>query len=169
MPAIYRFYNGTAATTAGQAKVTTSTAIKTMLQLTPKTGVDLELPQWGISFDGSAAATPGIVELIETDVTATVTTAASADVVKITNPGGPAADTALITLGTANTGFTATVEGTTAASRVIDAQLIAPTNQYIMQWPFGTWPKVQAAKFLRIRVTFAAAINAICWVDFTAA
>ena len=140
-----------------------------MLQISPKSGVDLEIPEWGISFDGSSAATPGTVELIETDVAATVTAFATGDIVKQTNPGGPAADTALITLGTANSGFTATAEGTITATRVLDAQLIAPTNQYIYQWQFGTWPKAQAGKFLRIRVNFAAAINALCWIDFTAA
>ena len=169
MPAIYRAYNAAAPTTASIVKVTTGTALKTMLQISPKTGVDLEVPQWGISFDGSAAATPGTVELIETDVAATVTAYASGDIVKQTNPAGPAADAALITLGTANSGFTSSAEGTITATRVLDGQLVAPTNQYIMQWPFGTWEKVQATKFLRVRVNFGAAINALCWADFTAA
>lgn len=169
MPAIYRAYNAAAPTTASIVKVTTGTSLKTMLQISPKSGIDLEIVQWGISFDGSAAATPGTVELIETDVAATVTAFVTGDIVKVTNPGGPAADTALITLGTANSGFTASAEGTITATRVIDGQLIAPTNQYIMQWPFGTWPKAQAGKFLRVRVNFGAAINALCWVDFTAA
>lgn len=169
MPAIYRIYNGPTPTTAAQQKITTGTVIKTLLQLSPKTGIDLEVPAWGISFDGSAAATPGQVELIETDVAATVTASVTGDIVKVTNPGGPAADTGLITLGTANTGYTATVEGSTTVARVIDAQLVAPTNQYIYQWPFGTWPKLQAAKFGRVRVTFGSAILATCWIDFTAA
>ena len=170
MPNIFRAYNAAAPTTASIVKVTTGTALKTLLQISPKTGVDLEVPQWGISFDGSAAATPGTVELVETGtVAATVTSYASADVVKVTNPGGPAADSGLITLGTANSGFTASVEGTITATRVIDGQLIAPTNQYIMQWPFGTWPKSQAGNFLRVRVNFGAAINVLAWVDFTAA
>lgn len=169
MPAIYRAYNAAAPTTSSIVKVTTGTALKTMLQLSPRSGVDLEIPQWGISFDGSSAATPGAVELIETDVAATVTAFATGDIVKETNPGGPAADTALITLGTGNSGFTASAEGTTTASRVLDGQEIAPTNQYIMQWPFGVWPKAQAGKFLRVRVNFGAAINALTWIDFTAA
>jgi hypothetical protein len=166
VPAIYRAYNGAAPTTAAFVKVTTGTAIKTMLQLSPKTGIDLKPKAWGISFDASAAAVPGVCELIETDVAATVTAYASADIVKINNPGGPAADSALITLGTANSGYTASAEGTITATRLIDAQLIPPTNQYIYQWPLGNEAIAQAGKFLRIRVTFAVAVNAICWVDF---
>ena len=167
MPTLYRAYNGaTAALTAAMAPVTTGTSLKTMLQLSPKTGVDLHPRAWGISFDGSAAATPGKVELIETDVAATVTAYASGDIVKMNNPGGPAADSALITLGTANSGFTASAEGTITATRLLDYQLIAPTNQYIYQWPLGTETIAQAGKFLRIRVTFGTAINAVCWVDF---
>ena len=169
MPAIYRVYNAASPTTASVVKVATGNALKTMLQLSPKAGVDLEIVAWGLSFDASAAATPGTLELIETDVAATVTALASGDIVKETNPGGPAADTALITLGSANTGFSATVEGTITVTRLLDAQLIAPTNQYIYQWPFGVWPKAQAGKFTRIRANFAATVNALCWIDFTAA
>lgn len=164
----YRAYNGAAAAlTAALAPVTTGTVLKTMLQISPKTGVDLDILSWGISFDGSSAATPGKVELIECDVAATVTAFASGDVIKMNNPGGPAADSALITLGTANSGFTASAEGSITATRLLDYQLIAPTNQYIYQWPLQD-TKAQAAKFLRIRVTFAAAINAVCWIDFGA-
>lgn len=167
--AVYRAYNGaTAALTAAVAKVTTGTSLKTMLQISPKSGIDLDVFAWGVSFDGSAAATPGTVELIQTDVAATVTAYATGDILRQTNPGGPAADTALITLGTANSGFTATAEGTITATRLIDAQLIAPTNQYIYQWPLGNDSKIVAGTFLRIRVTFAAAINMLCWVEFGA-
>lgn len=164
---LYRVYNGqTAALTAAMAPVTTGTALKTLLQLAPVTGVDLRPKAWGISFDGSAAATPGKCELIETDVAATVTAYASGDIIKYGSPAGVAADTRYITLGTAASGFTATAEGSITATRLVDYQLIAPTNQYIYQWPLGTEAIAQGGKFLRIRVTFAAAVNAVCFVDF---
>lgn len=166
MAAIYRLYNGAMPTTAAMAAVATGTAIKTLLQLAPKTGIDLKVKKYGISFDGSAAATPGKVELIETDVAATVTASVAADIVKVTNPGGPAADSGLITLGTATTGYTATAEGTITATRLLDYQFIAPTNQYIYEWSLGTEGVLQAAKFCRIRVTFGTTVNAICWIDF---
>ena len=167
MAAIYRAYNGAAAAlTAALAPVTTSTSLKTLIQIKPLTGIDLKIKAWGISFDGSAAATPGKVELIETDVAATVTAHASGDVIKVNNPGGPAADSGLISLGTSATGFTASAEGTITATRLFDYQLIAPTNQYVYQFPLGTEPIIQAGKFCRIRVTFAAAINAVCFIEF---
>lgn len=164
--AIYRVYNGAMPTTAAMAAVATGTAIKTMLQIAPKSGIDLKPKAWGLSFDGSAAATPGKCELIETDVAATVTAYVAADIMKVDNPGGPAADTALITLGTAASGFTATAEGSITATRLFDYQFIAPTNQYIYQWPLATEWKAQAGKFLRVRLTFGTTVNVICWVDF---
>ncbi len=167
MAAIYRAYNGaTAALTAAVPPVATGATIKTLLQLSPKTGVDLKIKAWGISFDASAAATPGKVELIETDVAATVTAYATGDILKKNNPGGPAADSALITLGTANSGFTATAEGTITATRLFDYQLIAPTNQYVYQEVLGNECILQAGKFLRVRVTFGTTVNAVCFVEF---
>jgi hypothetical protein len=71
--ALYLIGNGAMQTTAAFVAVTTGTAIKTMLQVKPGATTVLKIIEWGISFDGSAAATPGKVELIETDVAATVT------------------------------------------------------------------------------------------------
>jgi hypothetical protein len=162
MPAkTYVTYNGAMPTTAALAPVTTGTAVKTLLQIaTPATEM-LRVVEWGISFDGSAAATPGKVELIETDVAATVTAHVSAGIMKVNAPNDVPS---LMTLGTAATGYTATAEGTTTASRLLDYQLIAPTGQYVKQYPLGREPEVAASKFLRVRVTFAAAVNAVCYV-----
>lgn len=161
----YLIGNGPQQTTAAFATVTTGTAIKTMLQFKPT--IPCRIIEWGISFDGSAAATPGKVELIETDVAATVTASVTADITRYSGDALQNGDptTALITVGTAATGYTASVEGTTTAVRNIDGpQLIAPTNQYIKQWPLGREPYCIAAKFYRIRVTFAAAVNAYCYM-----
>jgi hypothetical protein len=76
----YLIGNGPMQTTAAFATVTTGTAIKTMLQFKPL--VPAKIIEWGISFDGSAAATPGKVELIETDVAATVTASVNNDLTK---------------------------------------------------------------------------------------
>lgn len=159
--------NGPMQTTAAFAVVTTGTAIKTMLQLKPLTGVDLMLWEWGFSFDGSAAATPLKVELIETDVAATVTAYATADITKLTNPAGPAADTGLISLGTAASGYTASAEGSIAAVRNLHMPiLLPPTAPFITQLPLGDHPVVQAGKFARIRVTAGAAVNGYCYIKF---
>jgi hypothetical protein len=163
---LYLIGNGPMQTTAAFAAVTTGTAIKTMLQVKPASGVNLFIAEWGISFDGYAAAAPGKIELIESDVAATVTASAAADVMKYSDPDGPAANTALVTLGTSATGYTATAEGSTTAIRNLDGpQFLAPSTQsFFKQFPLGREPVIQAAKFARIRVTFAAAVNCYCYM-----
>lgn len=159
----YKAFNGAMPTTAALAPVTTGTAIKTMLQIATPSTEQLRIVEWGISFDGSAAATPGKVELIETDVAATVTAHVASGIVKVNAPNDVAS---LVTLGTSATGYTATAEGTTTASRLLDYQLIAPTGQYVIQYPLGREKEVNASKFLRVRVTFGTAVNAVCWVEW---
>lgn len=125
-----------------------------------------KIVEWGISFDGSGAATPIKCELLETDVAATVTASALADIVKVDDNALSGGDptTALIAVGTTATGYTATGEGSITATRVFDAQLVAPTNQYVKQFPLGREPVIQVSKFGRIRVTAGAAVNAYCYV-----
>lgn len=77
----YLFANGPMATTSAFAAVTTGTSLKTMLQVKGVTAVTYKVIEWGISFDGSAAATPGKVELVETGtIFGTVTAAVAADI-----------------------------------------------------------------------------------------
>jgi hypothetical protein len=154
-------------TTAAFAAVTTGTAIKTLLQFKPSATVVAKIVEWGISFDGSAAATPGKVELIETDVAATVTASATADITKFDADAIAGGDpvTNLIQVGTTSTGYTSTAEGTITAVRNLDApQFIAPTTQYQKQFPLGREPVIQVNKFGRIRVTFGTAVNAYCYM-----
>lgn len=163
----YLIGNGPMQTTAAFAVVTTGTAIKTLLQVKPGATTILKICEWGISFDGFSAAAPGKVELIETDVAATVTAHATADITKLDAAAIAQGDpvTALIAVGTAASGYTASVEGSITAVRNLDGpQLIAPTNQFIKQFPLGCEPIIQSGKFARIRVTFAAAINAYCYM-----
>jgi hypothetical protein len=157
----YIAFNGPAPTTAALTPVTTGTAIKTLLQIATPSTCEMRVIEWGISFDGSAAATPGKVELIDTNVAATVTAHIAAGVVSHNDTGTVASR---MTLGTSATGYTATAEGTTTASRLLDYQQIAPTGQYVKQYPLGLEPEVAASRFLRVRVTFAAAVNAVCYV-----
>jgi hypothetical protein len=158
----YIAYNGPMVTTAAFVPVTTGTAIKTLLQVATPSTNELRIVEWGISFDGSAAATPGKVELIQTDVAATVTAHVASGVQPNNDPNAPAS---LVSLGASATGYTATAEGTITATRYLDPpQLIAPTGQYVKQFPLGREPEVPASKFVRVRVTFAAAVNAVCYV-----
>mgnify|MGYP006914144321 CR=1 FL=1 len=152
-------------TSAARAKVATGTTIKTLLQL--KSTIPFKILAWGISFDASAAATPVMCELVETGtVAATVTALADADIVKMEGVSDQVnASTAGMTLSTSGTGYTASAEGTVTSTRSFDDELVAPTNQYIYQFPLGYEPKVIAGNIARIRVTAPATTNAICWVE----
>lgn len=158
---LFKTYNGPAPTTAAQASVTTGNTIKTMLQIATPSTKEITVVEWGISFDGSAAATPIKCELLQTDVAATVTAHVAAGVFPFNVPTGEAS---LMTLGTTATGYTSTSEGSITATRVFDCQFIAPTNQYVFQWPLGREPVVAVSKFLRVRVTAGTAVNAYCYV-----
>lgn len=161
--ALYLIANGAFPAAAAPVVVTTGTAIKTLLQLKPFNRC--KIVEWGISFDGSAAATPIKVELLETGtVFATVTASADADVVKFEGGDQAAASVAGLTLGTAATGYTSSAEGTVTASRLFDVQLIAPTNQYVKQFPLGREPCLVIGNACRIRVTAGAAVNAYCYI-----
>ena len=156
--------NGAMPTTAAAVAVTTGTSIKTLLQVKLPSGVTGKVVEWGISFDGSAAATPIKVELLETGtVFATVTASVANDITRL-NPLEQDPTTAYITVGTAATGYTASAEGSITASREMDIQFIPPTAQYVKQFPLGREPIVNAASALRIRVTAGAAVNAYCYV-----
>lgn len=161
--ALHQIFNGPMPTTAAQAVVTTGTAIKTLLQLKPFN--QIKIVEWGISFDGSAAATPIKCELLETGtVFGTVTASADADVVKLSGADQAVASVAGLTLGTSATGYTCTSEGSITTTRVFDAQLVAPTNQYIKQFPLGREPVLVIGNACRIRVTAGAAVNAYCYM-----
>lgn len=162
---LYLIANGPMPTTAAQAPVTTGTAIKTLLQLKPFNTI--KIVEWGISFDGSAAATPIKVELLDTGtVFGTVTASADADVAKMGSVEDAVSSVAGLTLGTSATGYTCTAEGSITSVRMFDPQLIAPTGQYVKQFPLGREPKGIIGNAIRIRVTAAAAVNAYCYIIF---
>lgn len=164
--ALYLIANGASPTTVAQVAVTTGTSIKTLLQVKASATKPLQIVEWGISFDGSAAATPIKVELLETDVAATVTAAAAADINKLDAEALSGGDptTNLIPVGTTSTGYTSSSEGSITAVRMFDVQFIAPTNQYIKQFALGNEPVVQISKFARVRVTAGAAVNAYTYM-----
>ena len=161
----YITYNGPMPTTAGQVAVTTGTAIKTLLQIATPSTKGLQLVEWGISFDGSAAAAGIECELLDTGaVPATSLTAhVAAGIQPFNDSGAPAS---LVTLGTGATGYNTSggAEGTITAVKMFDAQSVQPSTQYIKQWPLDEGPDVAVSHFLRVRVTAAAAVNAICYV-----
>lgn len=162
----YLIANGPMPTTASQAVVATGTSIITLLQVKASATKPFKIKEWGISFDGSAAATPLKCELLETDVAATVTASAAADITKLDGEALSGGDptTNLIPVGTTSTGYTSSSEGSITAVRMFDLQLIAPTNQYVKQYPLGCEPIVQVSKFGRIRVKAGTTVNAYCYM-----
>jgi hypothetical protein len=161
---IYIAFNGAVPTTAAQVKMAVTTSINTLQQvLTPAT-TGITILEWGISFDGSAAAVPVNCELFANDVAITGATALTPTVF------GCDATASLCVGGTAATCFNdgAVIEGTVANARMFDCQLIAPTNQYFKQWPLGREPYMPPSKALRVRTTAPAAVNAVsyvCWSE----
>lgn len=164
--ALYKIWNAPMPTTGSMVPVTTGTALKTLLQIKPGPTQVLHLVEWGISFDGSAAATPGIVTVGVTDTAATVTAHAASGIHKYDSAALAGGDpsTSIFAVGTTSTGYTASGEGTVGTNRNADSHLISPTNQLIYQFPLGNEFAVNPGEFLRLRVTFGAAINALAYV-----
>ena len=159
MAELYWIGNGVMPTMAALVAPTTVVAIRTELQI--KLGASItnrgKVVEWGISFNGSAAATPIACELLTTGtVAATVTTLAATSVVNLDPAGVTVTDTYPFDWGTAATGFTASGEGTITAIRELDVQFVAPTNQYIKQWPLGREPMFLPTEYLRVRITAGA-------------
>lgn len=161
---LYHVYNGASAAAAGPVKVSTGTSIKTLLQILHPNN-SLRVVEWGISFDGTAANTPVLVELCSTGtVNATVTAFVANDVTQFSDPTANAPG---LTLSTAGSGYTASAEGSVVAPvRKGDQQLIAPTSQYVKQFPLGREFEVQSTHCLRIRVTAGTTVNALCYIIF---
>lgn len=141
--------------------VATGTAVKTVLQIAVPSTASLDrILAWGISFDGvTAGAVPGIVSLMDTDVAATVTT--------VTPMAWNHTDelASACVGGTALTGYNASAEGTIGATtRELDTQLVHPQTGYSLWFPATDQPKVKPSRFLRIRCTFAATVNALPWI-----
>lgn len=65
--------NTSSSLTGPTGKIATGTGLRCLLQVAPTMGI--EIVEWGVSFDGSAAATPGQVDLVEVDVAASAGTA----------------------------------------------------------------------------------------------
>lgn len=171
MPKTYIIYNSAQATTAAPVSQPTGTAIRTMMQLRTALSVEARLIAFGLSFDGSAAATPGKVELFETTVAATMSTAYAAGDIQPFVPYSAAANTAGATgvpfnLSTTTSGFAtaAVTEGTVAGYRAAWVGLVAPTNAFDYQFPLGREFELTPQNYLRLRVTFGASVNLIAYL-----
>jgi hypothetical protein len=168
---LYLIPNGASPTTAAQVVSDTGTAIKTLLQV--KIGANYtirgKVVEWGISFGGSAAATPVKVELLTTGtVAATVTAHAAAGIINLDPLASAPTDGHPFSFSSNTTGWMATGasggEGSISTTRMLDVQNIAPTSQFIKQWPLGREPMFAPTNYLRIRVTSGVNYTCYCYV-----
>lgn len=163
-----RIYSGAMPTTGRVTPIAlAANTMKSIIQVKPSATLPLRVKAYGISFDAYAAAQPGSVELVEADVAATVTAFVNADLHRKDADAIAAGDltTNLIQVGTSASGYGASAEGSITATRVLGSDLVAPTNQFVYQFPLGDEPFVQVAKFLRLRCYFPGVVNVVGWVD----
>lgn len=164
---IYTAWNGPMPTTAAQASVAVANGVKTMLQLATPSTRQITLIGWGYSIDVAPAGI-GTVELIQTDVAATVTAHVAAGV----QPADPNGTASLLTLGTSATGYTSSSEGSTTASRVFAARKVpvaagSTDLSYDYVWMPDARPIVAVSKFLRVRTTFTATTpTMLCYITW---
>ena len=160
----YKAFNAAMPTTVPMAAVATGTATKTMLQLAPPSGCRMQVISWGYTLSALPGAV-GTIELIQTDVAATVTAHTPTGIMTL-----DAGSASRLTLGASATGFTATVEGATTATTVFDTDQIPITAglvqvNYDYQFMPDERPIVPATKFLRVRATTpTSGVNMLCWV-----
>lgn len=145
-------------TTASTALLATGTTVKTLLQVATPSSQKIKVIEWGIDFDAPGSAGKVQVELIQTDVAATVTAQTPQ---QYFDPNDLAS---ACVGGTALTGFNASAEGTITATRLADLRLITPPFSYLKQWPLGREFGMHASKFLRVRVTATVTCNAYAYI-----
>ena len=159
MAKVYSVVNGAIPTTAAPVAVTSGTVIKTMIQFSTSANREARVVEWWWEADGSAAATPIKVELLRHGSGAATVTAYGAGDITAYDPNSVAAQ---ITLGTANSGYTASAEGTPASSTGSIAHFVPPTSGIYIQYPLGRELEVKVSTFLRLRNTAGAAVNVYC-------
>jgi len=143
-----------AMTTAPAAKLTltTSGTTYTILQIAASAGNPFNVVEWGVSFDQSVAGMPAQCELI---AGSSAQTGLTAHVAAGITPYLRSADVGAssVTLGTGATGYGAVTAITPGTVRFGDIQNVAPTNQYVKQFPLGREFFVTGGQFMQIRVT----------------
>jgi hypothetical protein len=163
----YKAFNGPAPTTAAQASVASGTSVKTFLQLKAGTGKGLIITGWGYSLDTEQAAA-GTIELLKTDVAATVTAFVAGDVTALATPS----TASTLSLGTAASGYTASAEGSITATDMYDAIKLpvstttGPHMTYNRLFGKDERPYLPAGGILRVRATTGTSAGLICWVSW---
>lgn len=163
---LYVAYNSAlSATTAIAAGTSYATGAKVAIQLGIASGKQIEIVEWGIAQDGSAAATPTLVEIASTATASTVSTAHTTTTVKPMNdPNAPASG---LTMSTTATGYGNGAITSNTTLRMADRLYVPTTAPYVKIWPLGCYPKfgaTGAAEFVQLRINTTVTLNAICWL-----
>jgi hypothetical protein len=138
--------------------VATGTALKSLLQVAPA-GTDIKVHGWGCSFDGVVATgVPGEVALVDCAVASTAGTSLTPEEWE-----GTDGQASLAIGGTALTAYNLTTPTETGV-RFLDGQFVHPQTGYGVWFPEARHPTVKAGRFLKVRVTFAATVNAVPWI-----
>lgn len=143
-------------------EVATGTAIKTVLQVgVPATAQIDRILGWGISFKGTSSTdAPGVVQLVDVDVAATVTALTPTAHGQV---GSDEPASAMVG-GAALTGYNASAEGTITSARILDAVEVHPQSGYAVWFPEEGRQRIKVSRFLRIRTTFAVSVNCLPWI-----
>lgn len=158
------YNNAFGATTAVMIGTSYATGGKVAVQLQTPSTLQVKIIEWGISFNGSAAATPAVVELVQNGTGSTVSTAHTTSTVQ---PIGDNTKTSGLTYGaTTNTGYGNGAITSATPDKYFDAQFIAPTSQYVKQWPLGREPVCAASKFCQLRLNTSATVTAVAYIIF---
>lgn len=156
----YAVMNGAAPGAAAPVAVSSSTSIRSMLQIATNTTTPaIRFVEWWTEFDGSTAATPIKVELLRNTggPQSTLTAYATADIARVNDPNAP---TSSIQLGAALSGyFNTTTEITPTGAVSLETHFVPPTSGIYVQFPLGREPEVGVSQFARIRLTAGAAVN----------
>lgn len=159
---LYVAWNTAMPTTAARTAVTTGTAIKTMLQVATPASKSIRVVRWGVRLNSAPTAVVR-AELVDTNVAATVTAHVAAGVQPYTD--GTSGLASSMTLGASATGYTATAEGSITATRTGDETILAVgQSTYDYEWSMGREFEVTVSRFLRVRMTTATAVDALCFV-----
>lgn len=138
---------------------------KCAIQLHVPDNGKIKIVEYGISFNGSAAATPATVELATTDTASTMSTAHTQTTVECLDQRG--IDSRLTYGATTNTGYGNGSIASNTTLRPLDRQFVAPTNQYVKMWPLGREPLVgnsTTENFCQLRVNTSATVTAIAYI-----
>lgn len=151
------------ATTAVMLGTSYAAGSKVAIQLATPAGQQIRLVEWGISWSGSAAGTPTFCELVQNGTASTCSSAHSTTTIQ---PIGDSATACPLTMGTTSTGYGNGAITSATPDKYFDIQQIAPTGQYVKQWPLGREPVMIASKYCQLRVNTAATLTATAYIVF---